>query len=126
MITFLPLFDQGPEVFTSPLSIEAIFRNISTYLPGIIFCIVGCLLVIDLRHFYGLVQRITNLQIKPVIDAVGEEVDGHDKEKSRRNKGKTYKSSDQFRPELRPYEAVPPLKDQFDNIPDNQKEEKNN
>ena len=92
IIIFLPLFYERPEIGLPPFDIKAIFGNIFTDLAGIEAGMIGRLLVIDLGYFDCFIQRLADLQIKPVIYAVGKKIDGHNKQQYRGNQGKADKS----------------------------------
>jgi hypothetical protein len=61
-----------------------------------------------------------------MFHAIGDESPGYKKEEDGRNERKADKGGHQFRSELGPQNFTLPLKDQFDQIPDHQEDQKEN
>jgi hypothetical protein len=82
--------------------------------------------VIGLGHFQGPLKRLLHLGAKPVFHAVGDKTYGYQKKENGWNKGKADKGYHQFGSELGSQDFPLSLKDQFDKIPDDQKDQEEN
>ena len=88
--------------------------------------VVGKISIIGLSHFQGSLERLLHLGTKPVFHTVGDETHGDQKEENRWNEGKADKGHHQFGSEPGSQDFPLPLKDQFDQIPDDQKDQQEN
>jgi len=86
----------------------------------------GKISIISLSDFQGSLKGLFHLGAKPMFHAIGNKSYCHEKKKDGWNEGKADKGGHQFCPEPGSQNLPLSLKDQFDQIPDHQKDEKEN
>ena len=123
LVGLVPPFDQGLQVEELFPLIEAVLGDIGAELAGVVFRLIGRLLVVELGDLQGPVQGVADTDAEPVIDAVGEKVDRNEKQKDRRDEGQADEGRNQPGPEFGAGDSAPPFVDQLHEIPNDQKDE---